>query len=109
MISGLKAMLYLRLSDRVFFPAVKHEILVPQMRMPRQGKTEYNFVIAYLDEVAKVLPLERKKGLEVFTPTVIEKLKAINKVWNGKKDVDWQADERDTDRVLKSLSKRKRK
>lgn len=103
-ISGRMAYRYLRLSDRVFFPAVKHGVLMPQMMKSAGNRMEYHFAIAYLDEVAKILPKTRSKGVEVFTEDVVKKLTPINREWKGKLNVDWQKDLEDTKRVLKKLS-----
>ena len=107
MISGRLAYRYLRLSDRVFFPAVKHRVLVPQMMKPLGKRTEYHFSIAYLDEVAKILPKERQKGLEVFTEPIVARLASINKEWDGKMNVDWAKDAKDTERVMKLIGKKR--
>lgn len=108
-ISGRLAFQYLNLSDRVFFPAVKAGHLIAQAEMRRPGRTEYNFAIAYLDEVAKVLPKERQHGLEVFSEELQARLAPINKEWNGKKDVNWEHDAAETKRVMELIKKRKKK
>ena len=103
-ISGRLAYKYLRLADRTFFPAVKHGILIPQMSKRLGNRTEYHFAIAYLDEVSKVLGKRQGKGVEVFTEAIIKKLAPINKEWDGKLNVDWAQDTKDTDRVMKKLA-----
>lgn len=106
-ISGILAYRYLRISDRVFFPAVKRGVLKPQMTKDLSTRTEYHFAVAYLDEVAKVLPKLRKKGVEVFTDDVISRLAPINKEWDGKLNVDWKKDVEDTKRVMKKLAEKR--
>lgn len=107
MISGRQAADYLNISDNVFFPAIRGGILLAQMEARRQTSTQYSFAVEYLDQVRKVLPIERRKGLTVFTRDVVERLKPINKSWEGR-EIDWKKDAQETDRVMKELKKRKK-
>lgn len=102
-ISARKSADYLKLSDNALKPALEAGWIIAQQEFRRGNKMERGFVVAYLDEVKKILPKMRGRGLAVFTPEIVEKLLKLKASWDGKKDVDWEKDNRDTIRVMREL------
>ncbi len=65
---------------------------------------ERGFVIAYLEDVKKILPKHRGRGFTIFTPDIIEKLVKLKTQWKNK-TIDWDKDTRDTARVMLEIAK----
>lgn len=111
-LSGRQAADHLLLSDNTFLGAIEHGYLIPQSERPRfrNGRKyiERDFVVAYLDEVLKIIGKNRGEGVPIFTPDVIKSLLVLRKEWDGKVDVDWAKDNRDTERAVNQNKKRKK-
>lgn len=105
MISGRQAYKYWKISDHAFFAAVKQGVLQPQMIKQISNRTEGQYAIGYLDEIAPLLPKKRGKGVVVFTDETIEKIKLINKSWKTR-TIDFEQDSKDTNRVISTLQKK---